>query len=124
MIIKEEPEISRAKLSQRVCEEFKWRSSNGRLNEMSCRVALLELERTGQVVLPEPGTRPPRKTKDNGSEIKENLSLIESAEGGPIGFLVHDTMAFTLEGTPSGLLNVQNLAAKYQICRAQFFSGK
>ncbi len=38
---------------------------------MSYRVALLELERTGQVVLPEPGPEPPRKAKDNGREIKE-----------------------------------------------------
>jgi len=38
---------------------------------MSCRKALLELERTGQVELPEAGVRPPRKAKDNGSENKE-----------------------------------------------------
>jgi len=76
------------KLSRRLCEEFNWRSSNGRLKEMSCRVALLKLERTGQVVLPEPGTRPPRKAKDNGSKIKEiepptiedNLSGLGSIE--------------------------------------------
>lgn len=71
LIIKKDPKISRVKLSRRVCEEFNWRSSNGRLKEMSCRVSLLELERTGQVVLPEPGTRPPRKAKGNGSKIKE-----------------------------------------------------
>ena len=71
LIIKAEGKISRVKLSRRVCEEFNWRSSNGRLKEMSCRKALLELERTGQVELPEPGLRPPRKAKENGSEIKE-----------------------------------------------------
>lgn len=71
LIIKKEPELSRGKLSRRVCEEFNLRSSNGRLKEMSCRVALLELERTGQVVLPEPGPSPPRKARDNGSKIKE-----------------------------------------------------
>ena len=76
------------KLSRRLCEEFNWRSLNGRLKEMSCRVALLKLERTGQVVLPEPGTKPPRKAKDNGSKIKEiepptiedNLSGLGSIE--------------------------------------------
>ena len=55
---------------------------------MSCRVALLELERTGEVELPEPGPRPPRKAKDNGREIKEieppqiedNLSGLGSIE--------------------------------------------
>ena len=55
---------------------------------MSCRLALLELERKGQVVLPEPGPRPPRKAKDTISEIKEieptqiedNLSGLGSIE--------------------------------------------
>jgi len=88
LIIKEEAKISRVKLSQRICEEFNWRSSNGRFKEMSCRLALLELERKGQVVLPEPGPRPPRKAKDTISEIKEieptqiedNLSGLGSIE--------------------------------------------
>ena len=37
----------------------------------------------------------------------ENLGLIGSQSEGPIGLLVHDTMAFNLEGTPLGLLDVQ-----------------
>ena len=37
----------------------------------------------------------------------ENLGLIGSQSKGPIGLLVHDTMAFNLEGTPLGLLDVQ-----------------
>jgi hypothetical protein len=40
----------------------------------------------------------------------ENLGFIGSAKDGPIGLLVHDTMAFTLEGTPLGLLDVQSWA--------------
>ena len=70
-IIRETPDISRVKLSRRICEDINWRSSNGSLKEMSCRVALLELERRGQVVLPEAGKRPPRKAKENVSKIKE-----------------------------------------------------
>ena len=37
----------------------------------------------------------------------EKLGLIGSKAEGPIGLLVHDTMAFNLEGTPLGLLDVQ-----------------
>ncbi len=37
----------------------------------------------------------------------ENLGLIGSSEEGPIGLMVHDTVAFNLEGTPLGLLDVQ-----------------
>ena len=36
-----------------------------------------------------------------------DLGPIGSELGGPIGLLVHDTMAFSLEGTPLGLLDVQ-----------------
>lgn len=37
----------------------------------------------------------------------ENLGPIASTEEGVIGLLVHDTMAFNLEGTPLGLLDLQ-----------------
>lgn len=47
-----EPTISRTELSQRVCERENWRSLNGKLKEMSCRKALLELDRRGIIDLP------------------------------------------------------------------------
>lgn len=37
----------------------------------------------------------------------ENLGPIGSSKDGPMGLIVHDTMAFSLEGTPLGLLDVQ-----------------
>jgi hypothetical protein len=37
----------------------------------------------------------------------ENLGPIGSTKEGLIGLIVHDTMAFSVEGTPLGLLNVQ-----------------
>ena len=40
----------------------------------------------------------------------KNLGPIGSKKDGIIGLLVHDTMAFTLEGTPLGLLDVQSWA--------------
>jgi hypothetical protein len=38
-------------LSRRVCGKLNWRSANGKLKEMSCRVALLKLERRGVIEL-------------------------------------------------------------------------
>jgi len=51
--IEREPEISRSALSRRVCEWLNWRSPNGNLCEVSCRKALLELDRRGMIQLPE-----------------------------------------------------------------------
>jgi hypothetical protein len=41
------PGISRRALSRQVCEWLNWRGANGKLKDMSCRKALLELERQG-----------------------------------------------------------------------------
>jgi hypothetical protein len=51
--IQQEPAISRRALSRRVCDSMGWRSPNGQLKELSCRKALLELDRRGFVQLPE-----------------------------------------------------------------------
>jgi hypothetical protein len=48
-----EPSISRLNLSRRVCQWLDWRSPNGRLQDMSCRKALAELNRRGVVALPQ-----------------------------------------------------------------------
>lgn len=45
------PGLSRTALSRRICEELKWRSANGRLKEVSCRTALLKLQRRGALRL-------------------------------------------------------------------------
>lgn len=50
--VKESPELSRAALSREVCEQLNWRAENGRLQEMSCRVALLRLAERGAIELP------------------------------------------------------------------------
>ena len=51
-IIKADPEVSRRALSRRICENNNWRSPNGKLKDMSCRKALLFLERQGLIDLP------------------------------------------------------------------------
>jgi len=50
--IKDAPNISRRQLSLRVCDWMDWRNRVGRLQDMCCRKALLELHRKGVVELP------------------------------------------------------------------------
>jgi len=52
-IIESEGSSSLSALSRRVCESMGWRSANGRLQEVSCRKALKQLQREGLVELPE-----------------------------------------------------------------------
>jgi hypothetical protein len=50
--VQAEPAISRRQLSRRVCDWLDWRNAAGRLQEMSCRKAVLELHRRGMIRLP------------------------------------------------------------------------
>jgi len=51
-----DPCLSRRALSRQVCEWMDWRSPSGELQTMSCRTALLELERRGALRLPQATT--------------------------------------------------------------------
>jgi len=50
--VRSEASLSRRALSLRVCEWLQWRAANGKLKEVSCRKALLELHRRGRIPLP------------------------------------------------------------------------
>lgn len=50
--ITSQPDLSRVRLSRAICGILDWRSATGKLKEMSCRVALLKLERSGKLKLP------------------------------------------------------------------------
>ena len=50
--VQAEPTISRRQLSRRVCDWLDWRNPAGRLQEMSCRKAMLEMHRRGVIRLP------------------------------------------------------------------------
>ena len=62
-LVKSDPLISRTQLSRQVCEWLEWRNAKGKLQDMSCRVALLKLEQRGFISLPVGGKRPPKKSK-------------------------------------------------------------
>ena len=53
-IISEDPGRNRNAISRLVCQEFCWYKRDGKLKEMSCRVALLRMHRAGLIVLPAP----------------------------------------------------------------------
>lgn len=48
------PGMHRRALSRRFCEEVGWRKADGQPKEMSCRVALLRMQRDGHILLPAP----------------------------------------------------------------------
>ncbi len=52
-LVAQQPDISRRQLSLRVCEWMDWRNAAGKLQEMSCRKALLHLHRAQAIRLPE-----------------------------------------------------------------------
>ena len=72
VIIKENPHKNRTKLSYQVCEEFNWYKPDGKLKDMSCRVALLRMEKDGIIKLP-----PPQKGNGNGKHCIEHTTHTE-----------------------------------------------
>lgn len=48
------PEANRAQLSRRVCTALQWLRPDGRLKDMSCRVAMIRMEKDGLIRLPAP----------------------------------------------------------------------
>ena len=51
-LIAAHPRASRRRLSEKLCEAWQWRQTNGALRDMVCRGLLLMLHRTGHIELP------------------------------------------------------------------------
>jgi hypothetical protein len=86
-VIKNNPEISLSKLSRLVCQWLNWKSLNGNLKEMSCRIALRKLEKTGHINLPAAKTvirRRDNSTNERGTvktiSIEFGLKELEGVE--------------------------------------------
>ena len=58
-LIAEHPQLSRRKLSKKLCEAWNWVQSNGALRDMVCRGLMLKLHREGLIELPPVRHRPP-----------------------------------------------------------------
>lgn len=79
----------RAEISRRVCRELRWYRPNGQLKDMSCRVALLRMQRDGLISLPLP-----RNGNGNGN-IRIRLNA-HSAPGSELSGRV-DNYPFDIE---------------------------
>jgi hypothetical protein len=55
-LIKHNPGFNRTRLSTEVCQILQWLKPDGKLKDMSCRVAMLRMEKDGLIQLP-PSTR-------------------------------------------------------------------
>ena len=53
-LIKQNPGFNRMRLSKEVCRMFQWLKPDGNLKDMSCRVAMLRMQKDGAIVLPPP----------------------------------------------------------------------
>ena len=65
-IIADDPKRNRTPISKMACELLGWYKPDGQLKEMSCRVALLRMQRDGLIALP-----PPQKKNVNGKLVIE-----------------------------------------------------
>jgi hypothetical protein len=71
-----EPGLSRSALSRRICEELNWRAPNGRLQQMSCRKALVRLRDKGLLELENTGNQCAfRRSSGNDANIIEGPKL-------------------------------------------------
>ncbi len=71
-LIVEHPRASRAALSRLVSEQLGWRRPDGRLKDMSCRVAMLRMQHDGLLRLP-----PPRNGNNNGRPYRRRTPQAE-----------------------------------------------
>jgi hypothetical protein len=84
-IIASEDRPNRVAISRRVCEAFSWHKADGGLKEMSCRVALLRMERDGLIRLPPPekgnGNRTAKVRISSASDPKPEVCVGAGALG-------------------------------------------
>ena len=73
-IIEAHPTATRARLSRLVCEQLDWRRDDGRLKDMSCRVAMLRMQDDRLLQLP-----PPRNGNNNGKSYLRRTLWAEPA---------------------------------------------
>lgn len=74
-IISHESRPCRAEIARRTCRELGWVGESGQLKAMSCRLALVRLERRGLLELPQP-----RCTNGNGKRYHPSQDLPSVAE--------------------------------------------
>ena len=71
-LITEHPAANRARLSRMVCELLGWRKPDGKLKDMSCRVAMIRMQDDGLLRLPAP-----QKANGNGKPYRRRTPEAE-----------------------------------------------
>ncbi len=61
-LIKHNPKLNRTRLSEEVCRFLQWLKPDGKFKDMSCRVAMLRMDKDGLIRLP-PSTRKKQPVK-------------------------------------------------------------
>ena len=74
-LIADKPELTRKDLSVHFCRDVGWLKPDGGLKDMSCRVAMLKMEKDGHLVLP-----PPRRKHYKPHRKIRTLLAVEQAE--------------------------------------------
>lgn len=78
-LISKEPTITRAALSRKVCDLLSWFRPDGRRKDMSCRVALIRLEKKGLLILPKPTKKINRKGVTQQPTAFDETLIVKSA---------------------------------------------
>lgn len=76
-MVDREPEMSRRELSRRVCDLLNWRTPSGEPKAMNCRVALLKLQRLGQIRMAAAAPFPAPRKRAAG---KMGAAVVQRAE--------------------------------------------
>jgi uncharacterized protein DUF4338/transposase-like protein len=124
-ILRADPSLSRRALSLQVCELLGWRAANGKVKEVSCRKALLELHRQGLIVLPAAeescfqrvGPAPPEPSPDPHCEVPELRCALE--ELGEIGIVPVSSRYSQASGIWNELMQRWHYLGKGPLCGAQ-----
>lgn len=104
-LLKRRPVLGRVALSRRICQDLGWLNVLGQPKEMSCRVALLRMEKDGLIGLPAPLTkngRGPRPValsalSDPGEPVHGSLRVLkplvfQRVEKGPLSRLCNELL--------------------------------
>lgn len=76
--VQEDAGVTRTGLSREVCTWLDWRGIDGRLKDMSCRVALLKLARRGIIELPESQGLPGERRTQADEQHDTSWAVVES----------------------------------------------
>lgn len=102
-LITENPDCNRAGLSRLVCKQLSWHHQDGRVKEMSCRVAMLRMQSDGLIKLP-----PPQNGNNNGKPYRRRTPQAEPVSSSilsPVGALLDLQMELVADHKESHLWN-------------------